>query len=1204
MDLRFPGQEQDVLTYIQLTAFQRLSSQFQERLRKKFLVSPRFEDHRFLQKILNIVNTVQFPDLEETVEKFFMTLTENPPSNLIQLLDTILLFSQAGHGSAFFIFARTKKREFHPEQILGDIISSFKRCVDHFDPYFLSNLPPYDEGGKEYVEAGGETKKSAPLISLKSRLQALLDENSSFLKIRALATQYLAALPSEQRLSLNLYSRFFTRLNSDASLPFKEYEKRGLLKLIVLTTSHSEKPLFEQYFEEDLWELMDSALELHNQCGEELLHKFCTAPSLREGGSLYDVVRAMQLLSGFGKEPIIHDELARFERGCSLVELLEGLENEIAAAPFNSTTSEIVLDSFLHRFAGHDPDVAFPLAQTELQMIRRQFLIVQQRCQEWHSLTLRPLAKKAWEIRARFVSGQAGEEELLSLLSIGSLGLRLKFNRYPYPTQILTILGLLLKSEGRIAQKKTGEGKSMVVALLDFVLAMQGRAVDSQAPSPDLAIRQDGHFKTFFKSFGITTSHICAKPRLPEHFRGQILYGTGTDFQFAVMEEKLWFKSFFAERLRFTKVARNFDCIVIDEADNLTIDTLLNSARLSAPAEDSYDWVYTPLIQFTKSHLFSKKFDTPFMHLALPTFRQISAFFQQIPDAALAQLLFEVYTLEENRDFLIPEEREEQEMERQARIPDGAKLAAIALQNEGLRKVIYNYLIRFVKRIISEENSELAQALLTNLRSFLSTYMDGRFSKDAGKISNKQLLRWLQSAIRALFDMSENRDYILTEEKDRQGKVVKKVIIVDYDNTGQLMFGSRWSHGLHEMVEAKHGIEIERESLCPISMSNVTFYNLYRRKDGLTGTAGTLADRQEILRFYHLDSFDVPPYRPSLRIDLPTVIFPTDEELFKGVRDRAKAMQQAGRPYLVLCESIHDSEKVAEILTIAQIRFQLFNEKQKADKIALLERAGHPGIITIATLNAARGTDIILTEQSLANGGLFVTPIFFPKSKRVQDQALGRAGRQGQPGSSEILLSLERLRTDNLDILRQNREARNDELRAVRATHADVECFTAELMESFFSLYRQFQMLINSETFLNSNSEHFSKRQIRDPTLLPSIAHLAPKDRYLMEDMIHLLTNGQENSLSWKTLFNQIGKRIMNKMIQHWSIFFRRRVEELLSEQHDASSDELNKLIQELFNSQQDVWRSYLDPSGVGIAKFIEELTGLNFSPFMYLKQL
>ena len=260
---------------------------------------------------------------------------------------------------------------------------------------------------------------------------------------------------------------------------------------------------------------------------------------------------------------------------------------------------------------------------------------------------------------------------------------------------------------------------------------------------------------------------------------------------------------------------------------------------------------------------------------------------------------------------------------------------------------------------------------------------------------NFRLTRYMEAALKAEIVYQRDNDYVV---KDNQ------VVIVD-GFTGRLMEGRRWSDGLHQAVEAKEGVKIQQESVTYATITLQNFFRMYDKLAGMTGTAAT--DAEELNEIYKVDVYVVPTHRPMVRQDDPDFVYRTRREKFIAVIDEVVEKHEQGRPVLVGTVSIEDSELLSELLKRRGITHEVLNAKQHQREAQIIAAAGQPGAVTIATNMAGRGTDIKLGEGVAANGGLHIMGTDRHDSRRIDNQLRGRAGRQGDPGSSRFFVSFE-----------------------------------------------------------------------------------------------------------------------------------------------------------------------------------------------------
>ncbi|MFR1015649.1 preprotein translocase subunit SecA [Veillonella sp.] len=261
--------------------------------------------------------------------------------------------------------------------------------------------------------------------------------------------------------------------------------------------------------------------------------------------------------------------------------------------------------------------------------------------------------------------------------------------------------------------------------------------------------------------------------------------------------------------------------------------------------------------------------------------------------------------------------------------------------------------------------------------------------------ANLELNHLLNASLRAYAMMHRDKDYVV---KDGQ------VVIVD-EFTGRLMFGRRYSDGLHQAIEAKEGLKVERESQTLASITFQNYFRMYEKLAGMTGTAKT--EEQEFNNIYGLEVYEIPPNKPLLRKDLPDLIFKSKKAKYKAVVKDVVERHKKGQPVLVGTTSITQSEQLSDMLLKSGVPHNVLNAKHHEKEAEIVANAGQRGMVTIATNMAGRGTDISLGEGVAELGGLHILGTERHESRRIDNQLRGRSGRQGDPGSSQFFLSLE-----------------------------------------------------------------------------------------------------------------------------------------------------------------------------------------------------
>jgi preprotein translocase subunit SecA len=540
---------------------------------------------------------------------------------------------------------------------------------------------------------------------------------------------------------------------------------------------------------------------------------------------------------------------------------------------------------------------------------------------EFEGLSDDALRAKTGEFRRRLQHGEALDDLLPEAFaavreaSKRTLGLR-HFD--------VQIIGGAVLHEGKIAEMKTGEGKTLVATLPLYLNALVGRGCHLVTPNDYLSRVGAGWMGPIYHALGMSVGVIChefaglydptyqdpkphADDRLNhfrpvprrEAYRADITYGTNNEFGFDYLRDNM------ALRLEDV-VQRDLYYAIVDEVDFILIDEARTPLIISGQVEESTRKYY----DFAKL----------------------------------------VRRLQARVDYTVDE-----------------KAKNAFLTDEGVRKV---------ERLLGIDN--------------LAEHADA--------------LHHVQQALRAHTCYHRDVDYVV---KDGQ------VILVD-EFTGRLMFGRRYSDGLHQAIEAKEGVRIERETQTLASITFQNYFRMYEKLAGMTGTAKT--EEEELRKIYGLEVVVIPTHKPMIRVDHPDVVFKTERAKWRAVVEEIQRCHQRGQPVLVGTRSIEKSEMLSEMLRREGIPHQVLNAKHHEREAQIIAQAGRLAAVTIATNMAGRGVDILLggnppdpeeAERVRQLGGLHVIGTERHEARRIDNQLRGRAGRQGDPGSSRFYLSLE-----------------------------------------------------------------------------------------------------------------------------------------------------------------------------------------------------
>jgi preprotein translocase subunit SecA len=560
---------------------------------------------------------------------------------------------------------------------------------------------------------------------------------------------------------------------------------------------------------------------------------------------------------------------------------------------------------------------------------------------QMQALSDEQLRAKTEEFKSRFQAGETLDQLLPEAFAVVREGGRRVFQMRHFDVQLI---GGMVLNAGKIAEMRTGEGKTLVATLPAYLNALTGKGVHVITVNDYLAKRDAEWMSRLYNFLGLTVGiNLSQMPHdaKQQAYAADITYGTNNEFGFDYLRDNMVYT---AEE----RVQRSLSYALIDEVDSILIDEARTPLIISGQADDSID-------------LYNQMY------------------------GIAAQLVRQ--TEEEGEgDYWVDEKAQQV--------------------------------------ILSESGHEHAEQLLEKS----GLLAEGASLYDAASIS---LVHHLYASLRAQSLFHKDQHYVV-----RDGQIV----IVD-EFTGRMMTGRRWSDGLHQAVEAKEGVTIQKENQTLASITFQNYFRMYGKLSGMTGTADTEA--YEFNQIYGLETVVIPTHRIMQRKDQMDKVYRTAREKYNAVIEDIKECQGRGQPVLVGTTSIENSELIAELLIKAKLEHQVLNAKQHEREAHIIVQAGRPGVITIATNMAGRGTDIVLggnpepeidlvrADESLsaaekqakiatikaewqlrhdavlAAGGLHIIGTERHESRRVDNQLRGRSGRQGDTGSSRFYLSLE-----------------------------------------------------------------------------------------------------------------------------------------------------------------------------------------------------
>ena len=481
-----------------------------------------------------------------------------------------------------------------------------------------------------------------------------------------------------------------------------------------------------------------------------------------------------------------------------------------------------------------------------------------------------------------------------------------------FPVQLI---GGIVLHQGRIAEMRTGEGKTLVSTCPAYLNALTGKGVHVVTVNDYLAKRDSEWMGRVHRYLGLTVGTVLNEMSTEERqaaYACDITYVTNNELGFDYLRDNMAiYKS--------QQVLRGLNYCVIDEVDSVLID----EAR-------------TPLIISGQSGKSTKLYE-----LCDILARQLERGEESAEFSKINAILGE--EIEETGDFIVNE-----------------KEKTVNLTQQGVEKVEKYF---HIENLADAENLEIQHNIIL--------------------------------ALRANYLMFRDKDYVVKDDE---------VLIVD-EFTGRIMNGRRYSDGLHQAIEAKEHVQVKRESRTLATITFQNFFNKFKKKAGMTGTAQT--EEKEFRNIYSMDVIQIPTNRPVQRIDLDDAVYKSKKEKFQAVVDEIEAIHETGAPVLVGTIAIETSELLSSMLRKRGIKHNVLNAKFHEQEAAIVAEAGVHGAVTIATNMAGRGTDIKLDDESKAAGGLHIVGTERHESRRIDNQLRGRAGRQGDPGQSQFFISLE-----------------------------------------------------------------------------------------------------------------------------------------------------------------------------------------------------
>ncbi|MDI9257238.1 preprotein translocase subunit SecA [Flavobacterium sedimenticola] len=568
------------------------------------------------------------------------------------------------------------------------------------------------------------------------------------------------------------------------------------------------------------------------------------------------------------------------------------------------------------------------------------------------------------------------------------------------------LIGGIVLHEGKIAEMQTGEGKTLVATLPLYLNALTGNGVHLVTVNDYLAKRDSTWKAPLFEFHGLTVdcidNHSPNSDARRKAYEADITYGTNNEFGFDYLRDNM---AHSPEDL----VQRKHNYAIVDEVDSVLIDDARTPLIISGPVPDGDRHEFNELKpKIENLYNLQRQLANGFLTESKRLFKEGNT------KEAGFQLLRAYRALPKNKPLikflseegvkqLLQKTENEYMQDNNRRMPEVDEALYFVIEEKNNQVELTDNGIKFLSKDTSDDffilpdiGTEIANIEKQNLEKDKEAEAKEHLFQDFAVKSER--IHTLTQLLKAYTLFEKDVEYVIMDNK---------ILIVD-EQTGRIMDGRRYSDGLHQAIEAKENVKIEAATQTFATITLQNYFRMYSKLAGMTGTAVTEAG--EFWEIYKLDVVEIPTNKGIARKDKEDLIYRSVREKFNAVIEDVTQLSQSGRPVLIGTTSVEISELLSRMLRVRNVPHNVLNAKLHKKEAEIVAEAGKPGVVTIATNMAGRGTDIKLTPEVKAAGGLAIIGTERHDSRRVDRQLRGRAGRQGDPGSSQFYVSLE----DNL----------------------------------------------------------------------------------------------------------------------------------------------------------------------------------------------